>query len=142
MVLKISWKSVNLFPHFDFMLTLKSNSLFVEACSSTQQQKCLGSGLQHVINWPLASADVLCFTCSLLAPFSQCPRVIYAMHRMGCFQKVSPINPKTKTPLIATMSSGVVAGERWRHDCYANRQCDPPGKCEKERKCTIWRIIL
>jgi len=64
------------------------------------------------------------------------PRVIYAMAQDGVLFKVlAQINPKTKTPLIATMSSGVVAGERWRHDCYANCQCDPPGKCEKEWNC-------
>lgn len=40
------------------------------------------------------------------------PRVIYAMADDGVLFKVlARINPKTKTPLIATMVSGVVAGE-------------------------------
>lgn len=59
------------------------------------------------------------------------PRVIYAMAKDGVLFKVlAQINPKTMTPLIATMSSGIVAGERERHDQCANCQCDPSGKCE------------
>lgn len=43
------------------------------------------------------------------------PRVIYAMAEDGVlFKALARINPKTKTPLIATMSSGVVAGENRR----------------------------
>lgn len=42
------------------------------------------------------------------------PRVIYAMAEDGVLFKVlARINPKTKTPLIATMASSVVAGESW-----------------------------
>lgn len=40
------------------------------------------------------------------------PRVIFAMAEDGVlFKALARINPKTKTPLIATMSSGIVAGE-------------------------------
>lgn len=63
------------------------------------------------------------------------PRVIYAMAQDGVLFKVlAQINPKTMTPLIATMTSGVVAGESERHDQCANCQCDPPGKCENVRR--------
>lgn len=40
------------------------------------------------------------------------PRVIFAMAADGVlFKALAQINPKTKTPLIATMTSGLVAGE-------------------------------
>lgn len=40
------------------------------------------------------------------------PRVIFAMAEDGVlFKALARINPKTKTPLIATMTSGIVAGE-------------------------------
>lgn len=40
------------------------------------------------------------------------PRVIFAMAEDGVlFKALAQINPKTKTPLIATMTSGLVAGE-------------------------------
>lgn len=52
--------------------------------------------------------------CSLLGSIFPMPRVIYAMAEDGVlFKALARINPKTKTPLIATMSSGVVAGESW-----------------------------
>lgn len=51
-------------------------------------------------------------SCSLLGSIFPMPRVIYAMAEDGVLFKVlARINPKTKTPLIATMTSGVVAGE-------------------------------
>lgn len=41
------------------------------------------------------------------------PRVIYAMAEDGLlFKCLAQINSKTKTPVIATLSSGAVAGER------------------------------
>lgn len=41
------------------------------------------------------------------------PRVIYAMAEDGLlFKSLAQINSKTKTPIIATLSSGAVAGER------------------------------
>lgn len=40
------------------------------------------------------------------------PRVIYAMAEDGLlFKCLAQINSKTKTPVIATLSSGAVAGE-------------------------------
>ena len=49
---------------------------------------------------------------SLLGSIFPMPRVIYAMAEDGVLFKVlARINPKTKTPLIATMTSGIVAGE-------------------------------
>ena len=52
---------------------------------------------------------------SLLGSIFPMPRVIYAMAEDGVLFKVlARINPKTKTPLIATMTSGVVAGESRR----------------------------
>lgn len=48
------------------------------------------------------------------------------------FKALARINPKTKTPLIATMSSGVVAGEsreRIHRDYKANLY--PPINCER-----------
>lgn len=40
------------------------------------------------------------------------PRVIYAMAEDGLlFKCLAQINSKTKTPIIATLSSGAVAGE-------------------------------
>lgn len=49
---------------------------------------------------------------SLLGSIFPMPRVIFAMAEDGVlFKALARINPKTKTPLIATMTSGIVAGE-------------------------------
>lgn len=62
-------------------------------------------------------------SCSLLGSIFPMPRVIYAMAEDGVlFKALARINPKTKTPLIATMSSGVVAGERWGPSCFSTRR--------------------
>ena len=60
------------------------------------------------------------------------PRVIFAMAEDGVlFKALAQINPKTKTPLIATMTSGLVAGES-RGGSIA--PVDPPVICEKTQQ--------
>lgn len=55
----------------------------------------------------------VCFLFSLLGCIFPMPRVIYAMAEDGLlFKCLAQINSKTKTPIIATLSSGAVAGER------------------------------
>lgn len=50
------------------------------------------------------------------------PRVIYAMAEDGLlFKCLAQINSKTKTPVIATLSSGAVAGETERVNYYRER---------------------
>ncbi|MBN3275867.1 CTR2 protein, partial [Polyodon spathula] len=57
-----------------------------------------------------ATFACLCSSPSLLGSIFPMPRVIYAMAEDGVLFKVlARINPKTKTPVIATMASGVVA---------------------------------
>lgn len=67
------------------------------------------------VTWLMClSHACLCSLCSLLGSIFPMPRVIYAMAEDGVLFKVlARINPKTKTPLIATMASSVVAGESW-----------------------------
>lgn len=56
------------------------------------------------------------------------PRVIFAMAEDGVlFKALAQINPKTKTPLIATMTSGLVAGESRGGSSVP---ADPPVTCE------------
>lgn len=76
-----------------------------------------------------SSRACLCSICSMLGSIFPMPRVIYAMAEDGVLFKVlARINPKTMTPLIATMASGVVAGESW--GCKLLYKHAPPGKCE------------
>jgi amino acid transporter len=42
------------------------------------------------------------------------PRVIYAMAEDGLlFKFLAKINKRTKTPIIATLTSGAIAGKYW-----------------------------
>lgn len=70
------------------------------------------------------------------------PRVIFAMAQDGVlFKALARINPKTKTPLIATMSSGIVAGESLGKSSQS-APANPPNNCERhrQRETQFWHI--
>jgi len=62
----------------------------------------------HNLNWH--GVKFLCF--SLLGAMFPLPRVLYAMAKDRLiFHDLSRIHPRTKTPLVATVSSGLLAGK-------------------------------
>lgn len=85
------------------------------------------------MNWCWPCCMFFCFLFSLLGSIFPMPRVIYAMASDGLlFTCLAKINPKTKTPLVATLSSGAVAGEilsecivrQWMSSATDNFQSD------------------
>lgn len=61
------------------------------------------------------------------------PRVIYAMAEDGLLFKVlARINDRTKTPVIATLTSGAIAGKSQKHR-HTPSYHSSPGKSPKLR---------
>lgn len=61
---------------------------------------------------PELSYGSLFLTSSLLGSMFPMPRVIYAMAEDGLlFKFLAKINDRTKTPIIATLTSGAIAGK-------------------------------
>lgn len=88
-------------------------SLVPAAALSVLQSLCFSSGCDHACLCRVCHTACLCFLPSLLGSIFPMPRVIYAMAEDGLlFKCLAQINSKTKTPIIATLSSGAVAGER------------------------------
>lgn len=62
------------------------------------------------IKWIVTIGGIFALCTALLGAMFPLPRVIYAMSLDGLlFKKLSTINPKTKTPVIATVVSGILS---------------------------------
>lgn len=64
------------------------------------------------VKWIVAVGAIFALCTSLLGAMFPLPRVLYAMANDGIlFKFLRKIHPYTKTPLIATIISGILAGE-------------------------------
>ena len=61
--------------------------------------------------------------CSLMGGLFPMPRIVYAMAQDGLiFRFLGNINKRFKTPVIATMVSGILAGLFWFFECFIASQ--------------------
>lgn len=64
------------------------------------------------IKWIVSIGAIFALCTSLLGAMFPLPRVLYAMSNDGIiFKKLKTIHPRTQTPIIATVLSGLLAGE-------------------------------
>lgn len=64
-----------------------------------------------VIKWIVTIGAIFALFTSMLGAMFPLPRVLYAMANDGIiFKRLASISPKTKTPLFATILSGILAG--------------------------------
>lgn len=65
----------------------------------------------HTIKWIVNVGAVFALCTSLLGAMFPLPRVLYAMASDGIiFKLLSIVNPRTMTPIIGTMLSGLLTG--------------------------------